>query len=113
MKTVKFTQNDKSAKLIAAVATFHTQKEIHKTAEKALDAAKIVIERELKALRGIELGKLDEGETVFVEIENHKGLKIDRTGQDRVDVESLRAVDPDTAAKFQKHTTSSRFTALA
>ena len=111
MKTFKLNETD-SKVIRAAVEQLKENKPVMNLADKAIKATKEIIARELKALRDLTIDSLPEKECVIVEFDGDGGIKIDRKGSDRFDLESFRVVHPELVAKFTKRTVATYFEPL-
>lgn len=112
MKTVKLSPSD-SETIAKAVKQLAENKPIERSAKKAIDASKVIVAKELESLRGIVLEQLPEGETVIVQFDGNGGLKIDRKGSDRFDLESARVADPEFVKRFTRRGIATYFEPLS
>ena len=113
MKQVKYSTASEVKELTQAIDQLAQAKQAENEAGKLVKAAKDVIRRVLNDTRKIDVDTLPEGETVIVTVGTERGLKIDRKGSDRIDIQSLRTALPDVAKQYTKRTVASYFETLA
>lgn len=113
MKQVTFKTANEVKALALAIDQLKAAKQAENEASKAAKAAKDVIRRVLIESRNVDVDTLSEGETVIVSVGTERGVKIDRKGADRIDVQSLRVALPDVAKQYSKRTVASYFEPLA
>ena len=112
MKMFRFSLED-SQEIGPAIAQLQEAKDAINKATKADKAAKETIRRILFAKRQLVIDSLPEKETVIVELTGLVGgLKIDRRGSDRFNLESFRVSHPELDKAFTKRTVASYFEPL-
>lgn len=113
MKQVTYKTAKEVSALALAIDQLKTAKAMENEASKAIKAAKDVIRRTLIETRNIDVDSLPESETLLVTVGTERGLKIDRKGSDRIDVQSLRVALPEVAKQYTKRTIASYFEPIA
>ena len=113
MKQVKFQTASEVKELCAAIDGLNEDKRLANELDKRIKARKTIIRQTLIDKRGIDIDTLPEAETVLVIIGTERGLKIDRKGSDRVNIEQLRACNPDIAKQFTKRTVATYFDVIS
>ena len=99
-------------RVAAASSAFAAAGEQENKHRKAKEAAKQILTRELKELRGIVLEELPAGELVVVQIDGRDALKVDRRASQRLDGPALGAAHPNLVEEFTKPSVASYFTVL-
>lgn len=113
MKQVIYKTASEVKALSLAIDQLKEAKRAENEASKAIKAAKDVIRRTLLDTRNIDVDNLPESETVIVTVGTDRGLKIDRKGSDRIDIQSLRVALPDIAKQYSKRTVATYFEPIA
>lgn len=113
MKNITYKTAAEVKELALAIDQLKEAKREENEASKRVKAAKEVIQRTLIETRNLNVDTLPEGETVIVTVGTERGLKIDRKGSDRLDVQTLRIALPDIAKQYTKRTVASYFEPLS